>query len=286
MKSFSVQNSIEAIFTDRIPSTEKELESLNAIRVIALNSIILGNTFYYMLKGPIQNLEAIQDFMSHFFFTIVISADLLVDIFFWMTAFIATYFLLIRLKVSYGSFGGWKSVMRIYLHRVMRLLPTYMFALFFFWKFIVLFGGEGPMFFMYSTMTECSKLWIWHLTFLNNVIPWSKDDTCMPWTWYIANDMQFFLLVPLFAHLYFNKRRQFYYLIGGSFGLCKLIQMIVILVNDLSVSYFTYNDEYWTVYYVKPYSRLPVFLIGVLAACSFFTMKHEDPENMRIAKVL
>ena len=62
-----------------------------------------------------------------------------------------------------------------------------------------LFGGEGPMFFMYEQTTNCSKLWFWHLTFLNNIVPWGEKDTCMPWTWYIANEMQFYLTIPLFV---------------------------------------------------------------------------------------
>jgi len=51
------------------------------------------------------------------------------------------------------------------------------------------------------------------------------------------------------------------------------------LANDLSVSYFTYNDEYWTIYYVKPYSRIPVFLIGVLIGCTYFSYKNESPDT-------
>lgn len=62
--------------------------------------------------------------------------------------------------------------------------------------------------------------------------------------------------------------------------------MSVILANSLSASYFTYKDEYWTVYYVKPYSRLPVFLIGVLAGCYYFSFKNEDVEQYRIPKIL
>lgn len=68
-----------------------------------------------------------------------------------------------------------------------------------------------------------------------------------------------------------------------------MVQMGVILANSLSVSYFTYNDEYWTVYYVKPYSRLPVFLIGVIAGCSYYSFKKEGEmacEEMRIPKIL
>lgn len=55
--------------------------------------------------------------------------------------------------------------------------------------------------------------------------------------------------------------------------------MIIILVNDLSVSYFTYNDEYWTEFYVKPYTRLPVFLIGVITGCSYYSLKYEDSQS-------
>ena len=64
--------------------------------------------------------------------------------------------------------------------------------------------------------------------------------------------------------------------------------MIVILANSLSVSYFTYSDEYWTVYYVKPYSRLPVFVIGVVAGCSYFSFKKEENacDEQRVPKVL
>jgi hypothetical protein len=62
--------------------------------------------------------------------------------------------------------------------------------------------------------------------------------------------------------------------------------MSVILANTLSVSYFTYQDEYWTIYYVKPYSRLPVFLIGVLAACTYYSYTREHPETMRLATYL
>lgn len=62
--------------------------------------------------------------------------------------------------------------------------------------------------------------------------------------------------------------------------------MSVILANTLSVSYFTYKDEYWTVYYVKPYSRLPVFLIGVLFGCTYYSYRREHPDTMKLAGLL
>ena len=158
--------------------------------------------------------------MSHFFFSIVISAELVVDIFFWLTAFLSCYYLLNHMKMNEGSMG---NIFIFYANRIVRLLPTYMFVLFFFWKFLVLFGGDGPIFFQYITTTECSKYWFWHMIFINNLIPWDSYDSCMRWTWYLANDFQFFLLVPIFTTLYYNNRKWFYITLGGVIALSKVI---------------------------------------------------------------
>jgi len=65
-----------------------------------------------------------------------------------------------------------------------------------------------------------------------------------------------------------------------------IIQLSVILANSFSVSYFTYRDEYWTIYYVKPYARIPAFLIGVLAGCAYYSFKREVLESSRMAQAI
>ncbi len=212
IKCFSIQYNLRTLFNKRAKEDDIEFEVFNGVRVICLSFIILGNTYFFTLKGALQNMNIIQEWMSDFFFSIILSAELIVDIFFWMTAFFGSYFMLSKLKENDGVQGNWA---KIYLDRLVRLLPAYVFALFFFWKFLVLFGGEGPMFYMYSSMTECKKYWFWHVTFLNNLIPWSSQDTCLPWTWYLANDFQFFLLLPILSSLYFKNRKWFYITIGS-----------------------------------------------------------------------
>jgi peptidoglycan/LPS O-acetylase OafA/YrhL len=123
--------------------------------------------------------------MESFTFSAVLSAEHVTDVFFWLTAFIGSYFMLAKMKKQDGFLG---SASMIYINRAVRLLPLYVFSIFFFWKFLVLFGGDGPLFHQYQTSTECSKHWFWHVVFLNNVVPWSQQNTCLPWTWYIAND--------------------------------------------------------------------------------------------------
>jgi len=122
----------------------------------------LGNTYYYILKGPLQNIEVIQEWMSDILFSIVLTAELAADIFFWLTGFLACYFLLVRAKSNSGNVG---PISKFYFKRLARLWPAYTFTLFFFWKVLLISGGEGPAYFSYEYSIECSKYWIWHLTF-------------------------------------------------------------------------------------------------------------------------
>ena len=174
----------------------------------------------------------------------------------------------------------------IILNRLMRLAPLYYFTVLFFWKFMPLFGGDGPAFFQYDSSTQCSQNWVWHFLFINNLIPWSSPDNCMHWTWYVANDMQFFLLLPMLSTLYYSKRKVFYIAMGTIAILSLIFQMSVILAHKLSISYFTYRDEYWSIYYVKPYARICPYLLGVLSGCVYFTYKYDQPENQRLALTL
>lgn len=89
-------------------------------------------------------MHIIQEWMSDFLFSIPLSAEHTVDIFFWLTAFFGSYFLLCKMRDNEGLQG---NPIMLVLNRVIRLLPTYMFVLMFFWKFLPQFGGAGPMFY-------------------------------------------------------------------------------------------------------------------------------------------
>jgi peptidoglycan/LPS O-acetylase OafA/YrhL len=146
-----------------------------------------------------------------------------------------------------------------------------------FFTFIPLLG-TGPLFFGYA-QNQCDTNWLWHLLFLNNVIPWSSRDNCMNWTWYLACEMQFFLLLPSFVHAYYHNRSKFWFLVVFWWTLSNMISVIVIVKNDLSASYFTYADEYWTIFYEMPFVRLPCYLIGVVWGCSYYSYKYEDEDQ-------
>ena len=92
--------------------------------------------------------------MQSNFFSVVLSTDLVADMFFWISGFLASYQLLVRMRLNDGNLPHNKCV--IIFSRFIRLWPLYAFTLLFFWRIMPLFGGEGPLFFEYENMNECS----------------------------------------------------------------------------------------------------------------------------------
>lgn len=53
------------------------------------------------------------------------------------------------------------------------------------------------------------------------------------------------------------------------------IQLVVICTNDLMASYLVDQDEYWSDYYYKPYTRIHGYLIGIMLGCEYFKFKYK-----------
>jgi peptidoglycan/LPS O-acetylase OafA/YrhL len=115
-------------------------------------------------------MEIAQQWMEQHHLFFVLSADNGVDTFFWMTAFLASYKMLSSAHQNINEFPISKC--RMILDRAVRLLPLYVFTLLFFWRIMVLFGGDGPLFFNYERNHDCSESWMLHVLFVNNIFPW------------------------------------------------------------------------------------------------------------------
>lgn len=98
----------------------------------------------------------------------------------------------------------------------------------------------------------------------------------MQWSWYLACDVQFYLLLPVLVSIYYHSRNKFWLSISMLWFSAALLCTIVIFRNQFSASYFTYKDTYWTVFYEKPWARLPAYLVGVVHGCSYYSYKHEQ----------
>ena len=85
-----------------------------------------------------------------------------------------------------------------------------MFMILFLWKFIGLFGGEGPRFYQFEEHHGCDENWFWHMLMLNNVYPWTEKDNCISDSWYVANDVWFMFLGLGLIEKYFKSKKLFF----------------------------------------------------------------------------
>lgn len=80
-----------------------------------------------------------------------------------------------------------KFIPQLYLHRFLRLWPTYMTCLFFYWKLSV-YLGSGPLWYLYIDVTgQCNQVFWQNMLLIDNLFP-HVLDYCYGWGWYMAND--------------------------------------------------------------------------------------------------
>lgn len=84
--------------------------------------VILGHSFFYMLQGALANPLAPMGYFKMLSFDLISAAPYAVDIFFWLSGFLAVYILLCSTNKRNGRLG---SPLMIYLHRYLRITPVY-----------------------------------------------------------------------------------------------------------------------------------------------------------------
>ncbi|XP_071482113.1 O-acyltransferase like protein-like [Diadema antillarum] len=279
LMAFSAVNNCRKILSaKKTPST---MDVLNGLRVISMFWIILGHSIQFMLgniANPLESLEKAGAFSA----LAIINATVSVDTFFVMSGFLVTFLTLKALAKSNGKLS-WGM---FYLHRYLRLTPVYMVAMGIWAALAVHFGtGIGKTGFFNGVRDTCNSLWWTHLFYVNNVHPFKHTltTTCFGWGWYLACDMQFYLLSPIFIVMLYKRSR---------LGICSLIVGIILSVISLIivVAYFglTINTVYGPYnnrtaadpgadyYYTKPYSRIHTYLVGMLLGYFMFQTKDKE----------
>merc|ERR1711933_638284 len=99
-------------------------------------------------------------------------------------------------------------VMMAILQRYLRLTPSLAFTLMlyaFVWPYIL----EGPFAPRLQTgvTKRCRLSWWSALTYTMNFYPQKYWDTCMSWTWYLGNDMFFFIAGLPIAMLHYRNEQ-------------------------------------------------------------------------------
>ena len=269
--AFSIIKNVNTIFSTKMPPTA--ITSLNGIRVLSIGWVILAHTFLWSLttqalKDP---LYAIEHITHRFSFQAMSNGFFAVDSFFFLSGALVAFLTLREMERKNGRF----PVITYYLHRYLRLTMVYAFLLFFWWTLTVHLGN-GPTWNKVAGVdsnlqNNCEKYWWTNFLYINNLYPWGLKDECMGWTWYLSNDMQFYILAPLIIiPLYF------------SFPVGLLISGVLIIVTIVANGAIAGVKEFQANMiqfesggedndiYIKPYTRAGPYIVGLVLGYVLF----------------
>jgi hypothetical protein len=189
-----------------------QIPCLNGIRVLSMTWVILCHSYLFSLSVTNNLVDLLQDAKDSFAFSVVINGSFSVDSFFVLSALLLAYTFLrspsrspdedsddeeLRTRTTRRWSSSVLLLLSLYFHRILRILPVYIVVLLIdssvahltssgpFWDY----GDQAT-----SEHTLCHNSWWYNILFINNFQP--LKEQCMAWTWYLANDMQYFILAP------------------------------------------------------------------------------------------
>ena len=253
--------------------------------MISIFWLILCHThFVITLFGAdnLLNLSNLRSILSRFTFQAIGNGTFVVDSFFFLSGLLVAYFTLREMRRREGRF----PFLMYYLHRFLRLTPTYAFVLFFVW-FLTMHLADGPIYHLKAweesgLYQSCRKYWWTNLLYINNFYPWKQSDECIGWTWYLANDMQFYIFSPLLLiPLYFLFPLGLV-ISSGILMACFAISGALAGVYDyqalsggsqLAYGYAPNNTDitrYSNLLYIKPWHRVAPYVVGLILGCILY----------------
>ncbi|XP_041474396.1 nose resistant to fluoxetine protein 6-like [Lytechinus variegatus] len=270
---------------------------LNGIRVISITWIILGHSFSMVMNaGLSENLfVAFGNFLQDFSFQALIAATYAVDSFFLLSGLLLTYHALKKMNENDGKLSwGW-----LYLHRYIRLTPC-LAVIILIWMYFIPYMSQGPVSFRFDDRVKLCHAWWWtDLLYINNFVPPGLRQDCIAWSWYLANDMQFFIISPLLIipMFWYGVKGMLVLIITcvasfittavlvykNNFEVGILAQGIADTVIESPGTEYMFANDVNGIVYNKPYCRIPPYLVGMALGYAMYNIGNK---KLKISPVI
>ncbi|GFU16199.1 nose resistant to fluoxetine protein 6 [Nephila pilipes] len=268
-------------------STEGQLPSLHGIRFLSMSWVILCHGYAFGFSA-IRNTAETINFIDNWTFQIILNGFYSVDSFFVLSGFLVAYLFFQQAAKTDGKIP-W---LYFYIHRYVRLTPVYMMVMAF---YTTLMGylGSGPIWVLKDTDPNCQANWWWNLLYINNFQ--SASDQCMGWAWYLANDMQFYVISPLFLVTLFRWPKIGYSIMALFLGISFVSNFVltyeynlftglgnIIEQADNIVDFMPRWTDFFNKLYIKPYTRMSPYLVGIILAYYLFRRKQNNSGKLNL----
>jgi len=214
LQAWSLPRNLASFSRKRPEDSEVSFAALDGLRVLSTLWVILGHTVIWpLLSIGYDNSGMIlppHGRLTELWFQIVPGGYFAVDTFFWLSGMLGAHSLHAKVQRSPSLLSPSGFCLRLYpmgvLTRWLRLTMVYAFVLLFTQTWYRELGRGGLLWGASTTMGSggmgcassidndaCKTYWWAQLLYVSNIV---KADSCMAWTWYLACDMQMFLVLP------------------------------------------------------------------------------------------
>ncbi|XP_055304016.1 uncharacterized protein LOC129569308 [Sitodiplosis mosellana] len=276
--AFSFYTNGQKLLSYKESNSPNMLSCLHGIRVITTLWVVIGHTFLMFIMLPNQNLIAIPTFITKYHAMFIASAPVSVDTFFAISGILVSINMLKYLEKSKGKM----NILRLYLHRYLRLTPLLAVTILLSMS-LARFSGSGPLFpYMVGFFSEqCERNWWATLLYIQNYV--YPDDMCLLHTWYLSVDMQLFFVAPFIVYMiYFFKSRALYVLsmlviacVGGTIAIHEYYQFTALM-----------KDGKLGLAYITTHVRFSSWLIGVIAGYFFVEARKKSVQIPKLVNLL
>ncbi|KAL1505652.1 hypothetical protein ABEB36_005168 [Hypothenemus hampei] len=264
-------------------NTSKDLSCLHGLRVFSICWIILVHT-YLQVFGVARNKGLRQITERNFLYQTIANATFSVDTFFFISGFLLTLGFFRNndaakekniSKTSSRSPIIPASISKIFLmisFRFIRLTPAYLF---------VLVSNEVIMRYIHNNSfftpaiidhITCGKFWWRNVLYINNFYP--RAEFCMLWSWYIANDTQFFVIASVLLLTAIRGSKQLKY-VAVAIGLLLITSWLTTFILTIKHHYVARIQDPFAMFdelYDKPWLRIGPYLIGMVTGYAMYKL--------------
>ncbi|XP_052863293.1 O-acyltransferase like protein [Anopheles cruzii] len=276
-------------------ASEDSLTCVHGLRLYSLLWTVLVHT-YLQLFAVSENRFGRKIAERSFLYQVVGNASFSVDTFFFISGLLIVYLYLksesksVATAAAVAATGGPKAARGgagaasrktclSILYRYLRLTPVY-------WFTIV--ANEVILKWTYdrSVFTPgiidhitCDRFWWRNILYVNNWFPFS--EMCMIWSWYLANDMQFYVIAIVLLMISSRHFRTAAVLLllclGGSWLLSMYFSLHYRYTHKVADPF-----ESFDILYDKPWQRIGPYIVGMITGY----ILHRRPSPPRIVPPL
>ncbi|XP_069123536.1 nose resistant to fluoxetine protein 6-like [Argopecten irradians] len=271
----------------KLLSTEQgggALSAINGIRFLSISWVVLGHSFSSPLNA-LQNPGFMAEFLGNWTSMVMVNGLLSVDSFFTLSGLLVSYLFMKEMKREKGRINWFM----FYFHRIWRLTPAYMLVLFLNMS-LFRYLGDGPGWPNDGIEATCRETWWTNLLYINNI--YKRRKMCFGWSWYLANDMQFYVVSPLLlVPLFFSKKIGLFINILALLGIYIATGMVsshfelgsTMFSTDFAAMMAKF-DNYFNDYYIVPWCRMGPYIVGIVTGYVIYRTngKYKIPKGINI----